>query len=143
MDVRDVCVKNPLRVILDRTGKINDSFHVKDNTIKTIIFTEEINKVSKENLIYENCIFDNNLLNFIGLKLYQLNIHSIIIEGGSSTLNSFISSNFWDEANVFVGNTNFGSGIKAPKIPNGKIEKLVVKNDFLLNIKNHDNNHNF
>jgi diaminohydroxyphosphoribosylaminopyrimidine deaminase/5-amino-6-(5-phosphoribosylamino)uracil reductase len=143
LNVRDVYGKNPLRIVLDRTGKINDSFHVKDNTLKTIVFTEKINMVSKENLIYENCIFDDNLLNFICLKLYKLNIQSIIIEGGSSTLNSFISSNFWDEANVFIGNTNFGSGIKAPKLPNGKIKKLVLKNDFLINIKNHDNNHNF
>jgi diaminohydroxyphosphoribosylaminopyrimidine deaminase/5-amino-6-(5-phosphoribosylamino)uracil reductase len=143
LDVRDFKGKNPIRIILDKAGKIDDSFHVKDNSIKTIVFTEEINKVSKENLQYENCIFDGNLINFICSKLFDLNIQSLIVEGGSKTLTSFIDSNFWDEAFVFIGNTNFGNGINAPKIPNGLMEKLEVKNDFLLKIKNHDNNHNF
>jgi diaminohydroxyphosphoribosylaminopyrimidine deaminase/5-amino-6-(5-phosphoribosylamino)uracil reductase len=143
LNVRDFYGKNPIRLVLDKTGKINDSFHVKDNTIQTIVFTEEKNQVSKENLIYENCILDATVLNFICLKLFEQNIQSVIIEGGSTTLTSFIDAKLWDEARIFIGNTTFGNGIKAPKMPEGEMEKLVLKNDFLLKIKNHDNNHNF
>ncbi len=46
--------------------------------------------------------------------LVKKDIHSIIIEGGSKTLQQFIAAELWDEARVFVSDTEFEKGIAAP-----------------------------
>ena len=48
-------------------------------------------------------------------QLYELNINSVIVEGGSRTLEHFINTEMWDEARIFVNpNLNFEKGIDAP-----------------------------
>jgi diaminohydroxyphosphoribosylaminopyrimidine deaminase/5-amino-6-(5-phosphoribosylamino)uracil reductase len=46
---------------------------------------------------------------------YQLNIHSVLVEGGSKTLQSFIDNELWDEARV-ITNTQLTieTGVPAP-----------------------------
>ncbi|MEO7766854.1 MAG: riboflavin biosynthesis protein RibD, partial [Ferruginibacter sp.] len=62
--------------------------------------------------------------NFIGglmKALHGLNIQSVLIEGGTKTLQSFIDEHCWDEARVI---TNTGleidNGIAAPLLYNAK-----------------------
>jgi diaminohydroxyphosphoribosylaminopyrimidine deaminase/5-amino-6-(5-phosphoribosylamino)uracil reductase len=64
-------------------------------------------------------------------KLYQLNIQSVIIEGGRKTLEKFIDAGLWDEARILVGNQTWGKGLPAPNTP-GFIEKTVNIDDNLL-----------
>ena len=61
LNVRDWEGKNPIRIVLDRIGKITGNYHVKDQKIKTIIITEQENLTSFENLIFEYAIFDFHL----------------------------------------------------------------------------------
>ena len=65
-----------------------------------------------------------NLIKNILEVLYKQNIQSIIIEGGTKTLQSFIDKNMWDEARVFKTNINIGNGLKSP-IVNGKISSEI------------------
>ena len=90
LDVRDWKGKNPLRIVLDRSGKISNAFFVKDEKIKTIIITEQENLTFSENCIYENAIFDYQLTKKIADISYKYGIQSILIEGGKQTLQSFI-----------------------------------------------------
>lgn len=137
LDVRNWTGKNPLRIVLDRTGKISNDYFVKDSNTKTIIITEEGNLTSSENVIYENGIFDIQLSTTICTILYKNDIQSLIIEGGKKTLQTFIDSNIWDEARVFIGNIQLQNGIKAPiLIGNCKTEK--IKKDQLKLFTNHD-----
>jgi diaminohydroxyphosphoribosylaminopyrimidine deaminase/5-amino-6-(5-phosphoribosylamino)uracil reductase len=41
--------------------------------------------------MYENVIFENRLAEKIGAILYKNNIQSVIIEGGTTTLENFIN----------------------------------------------------
>ena len=63
--------------------------------------------------------------------LYQLNIQSVIIEGGKNTLEKFISAGLWDEARILVGNQIWRKGLPAPKMP-ATPEKTVHIDDNLL-----------
>ena len=58
------------------------------------------------------------------------NIQSVIVEGGSFTLEQFIKNNLWDEARVFVGDVYIGKGLKAPVLNMGPaaIEKIGSNN---------------
>ena len=137
LDVRDWKGENPIRIVLDRTGKIPNDFFIKDGKTKTIIITEQENVTSSENCIYENAIFDNKLTKVIVTILYKYGIQSIIIEGGKQTLQSFIEDNLWDEARVFIGNIHLRSGLKAPII-NGNFQTRNLIDDQLKLFYNYD-----
>jgi diaminohydroxyphosphoribosylaminopyrimidine deaminase/5-amino-6-(5-phosphoribosylamino)uracil reductase len=64
--------------------------------------------------------------------LYKRKVQSLIIEGGSQTLNSFIELNLWDEARVFVAEKLFGDGIAAPLLSREPNQKYSVQGDTLM-----------
>jgi diaminohydroxyphosphoribosylaminopyrimidine deaminase/5-amino-6-(5-phosphoribosylamino)uracil reductase len=137
LDVRDWTGNNPIRIVLDRTAKISEHYFVKDQKMKTIIITEQENLTLSENCIYENAIFDVQLAQKIADISYKYGIQSILIEGGSQTLQTFIDDNIWDEARVFTGNINLKNGIKAPVL-NGNSQTESIKEDQLKLFFNHD-----
>ncbi|HEX7585363.1 MAG TPA: dihydrofolate reductase family protein, partial [Prolixibacteraceae bacterium] len=49
-------------------------------------------------------------------ELHERGILSVIVEGGSELLNSFLKMGLWDEAFVYTGNQFFGKGVPAPSI---------------------------
>ena len=61
-------------------------------------------------------------------RMYQLNIQSVIIEGGKKTLERFLEADLWDEARILLGNQMWGRGLKAPELP-GIPEKTVNIDD--------------
>ena len=137
LDVRDWSGENPVRIVLDRTGKIGNNHFVKDEKTKTIIITEQENLTSSENCIYESAIFDIQLTKTIVHILHQYGIQSILVEGGKQTLQAFIDDNLWDEARVFVGNIHLKSGIKSPVL-NREFQTKNIKDDELKLYFNHD-----
>ncbi|WP_203256988.1 bifunctional diaminohydroxyphosphoribosylaminopyrimidine deaminase/5-amino-6-(5-phosphoribosylamino)uracil reductase RibD [Hyunsoonleella ulvae] len=125
LTVRDWTGKNPIRVVIDKNNKLQkglDVFNAEANTIiidkNTIDFTVPIGKQ-------------------ICTTLFANNINSVIIEGGAQTLQTFIDENLWDEARIFKGNSNFGDGIKAPKLSGKLISQSKILND-TLNIYSND-----
>ena len=105
--------KNPLRIALDKTGRIPEQSFILDGSTPTIIYTENRNLESKENIEYVVIDF-KNLLNEILADLWHRKIQSVIVEGGLKLLNTFITENVWDEARVLIGNKMFGKGLAAP-----------------------------
>lgn len=138
LDVRDWTGNNPIRIVLDRSGKISDNYYIKDKKVKTIVITEQENLPTSDNLIYENCIFDTNLAENICRILYKNQIQSVIIEGGKQTIQSFIDANLWDEALIFKGTISFGNGTKSPEINLKNSEKQILLDDELIKIYNYD-----
>ena len=49
--------------------------------------------------------------------LYQEKKQSLIVEGGASTLQSFIDAGLWDEIRVETGSLLVDKGVKAPQLP--------------------------
>jgi len=47
----------------------------------------------------------------------EMNFLSLLIEGGSATLNSFINAGVWDEIRMISGVGVAGNGVKAPELP--------------------------
>ncbi|MBO5698727.1 MAG: bifunctional diaminohydroxyphosphoribosylaminopyrimidine deaminase/5-amino-6-(5-phosphoribosylamino)uracil reductase RibD [Bacteroidaceae bacterium] len=55
------------------------------------------------------------------LDLHARNIQSLLVEGGTKVLQSFIDQGLWDEAWEEIGNTPLGTeGVGAPTIPNAQ-----------------------
>lgn len=138
LDARDWFGRNPTRIILDRTNKIPADYNVKNKKNPTIIFTEEENYVNSENCIYEFSIFDTLLISNILASLYDKNIQSVIIEGGTFTLQQFIDSNLWDEAKIFISENNSIEGVKNPDFNFKPIQEVKIKNNQLKIYTNYD-----
>ena len=127
--------KNPIRVVLDRRLRIPENHHVFDGSVKTIIITEKPqNKCPLKDsraLFFETVDYTHNLPQQICEVLYKHEIQSVIIEGGTQTLQSFIDANIWDEAQVFTGASSFKEGVNAPVLKGKIITESNIKNDSL------------
>ena len=120
----------PLRLVIDKDLRLPDTLHVFDDSVKTLVFTEKFkdNNTSTEYL----CINFNILQKEVMDALYQRNIHSVIIEGGKQTLQSFIDIGLWDEARVFIGSELLSDGLAAPQLTSSKIVIDSVSSDQLM-----------
>lgn len=105
---------NPVRIFIDRILEVPATFHIYNAEAKTIIFNEQKSEI-KDHLHFIQIDFSKNVLVQISEKLFEMNIQSVLVEGGLKLLNSFILQGLYDEIKVFKNNNlNFGSGIKAP-----------------------------
>lgn len=138
LNVRDWSGNNPVRVVLDQNNRISKESFIFDDSVKTIVFTKSENIISAENTIFEVIDFNQNIVPQILGILYQNQIQSIIIEGGLQTLQTFIDQDIWDEARIFIGNTTFEKGTKAPIIQKKNATKTYIQSDELIYIRNHD-----
>lgn len=126
LDVRFWNGKSPTRVVIDRTLKIDSNFHVMDGSVTTMVLTEITNHNKYiEGVNYEIIDFSNEIAKQICDILYKHHLLSVLIEGGTKTLQTFIGKDLWDEAYIIQGNTHFSTGLKAPVVQ-GTI-KLVRK----------------
>lgn len=137
LDVRDWSGPDPVRVILDRTGRIDGNYTVKNQKIKSIILTEQDNCTNLENLIFEKTAFDSDFPQNAMNVMYRHNLLSVIIEGGRHTLQSFIDAGLWDEARIFKGKVSFGGGTSAPKLKGKLTGKQAIEKDELLIFRNY------
>ena len=138
LTVRDWTGNNPIRIVLDQNFRIPKERHIYDNQVKTIIISNSLTAIIEENSIFEAIDFKKNIAKQILDTLYKHQIQSVIIEGGSQTLQTFIDENLWDEARVFIGDNYFETGIKAPILALKNINKHTIGNDILLISRNHD-----
>ncbi len=138
LDARDWFGNNPIRLVIDQNNRIPKDSHIFDNQTKTIIFSKIKTEIAEENTIFEVIDFEQNIAQQIIVILYKYQIQSVIIEGGKQTLQTFIDANLWDEARIFVGNSRFNIGTKAPKLVLKDFERHIIDTDELLISKNHD-----
>lgn len=130
LTTRLVSGNNPLRIAWDIHGKIPADSHLKDTKTPTVIFTNSKNSSCK-NLEYVFVSAHEILLTKTLEYLYEQGIQSLIVEGGTKTLQTFIDAGIWDEARVFTTKETFGSGIGAPKIPYTASTKTTIGNALL------------
>jgi len=137
LNVRSWVGDNPIRIVLDRTLKIPSNYNLFDESLQTIVFTEkQFKKSNYNNVQFEVINFSKNLPKQICDVLFKYEIQSVIIEGGSRTLQSFIDTNLWDETFVFVGETIFKTGLEAPKLKKAPISIQKISTDALKIYKN-------
>jgi diaminohydroxyphosphoribosylaminopyrimidine deaminase/5-amino-6-(5-phosphoribosylamino)uracil reductase len=116
LSVRNWSGKSPIRIGIDRQGRIPENFHLLDGSLPTIIFTEK-DRANKHRVEFVKINFDSDCIQTILNQIYERNIHSVLVEGGPTILNSFIESGWWDEANVEVSPQRIGTGVAAPVLP--------------------------
>ncbi|MBK78073.1 MAG: riboflavin biosynthesis protein RibD [Flavobacteriaceae bacterium] len=120
--------KSPRRYIIDPNLKINNKTKVmKDKYPLTIINSHKNLTIKNKKWIKCDFTKTSNILEI----LYKENIQSVIIEGGSKTIQYFIDENLWDEARVFTGEKKFFEGIREPKLDAKEIYQEKIGNNKL------------
>jgi len=122
LNVRDWSGRTPTRVIIDRKLRLPIESNVFDGCIPTLLFIGNNAAASVRkpefaaipNLEILTIDFAKGMEMQLLKELYDRNINSVMIEGGTTIINSFVQKNLWDEARVFVGNKFFYDGVKAP-----------------------------
>ena len=115
LDTRLYAGHSPLRVILDRRGRVMDAV---DGT--TIIYRE----FSSLNDVLED--------------LYKRGITSVLVEGGAELHRSFIDSGLWDAMRIERGCKNINGKVKAPCLSSDcEVDSVdIVDMNRIINIKN-------
>lgn len=110
--------KNPLRMVIDKDLSLPEDLKLFDRSTPTIVFTSK-EKESAENLEYIKLDFGTDILPQIFNILYERKIQSLMVEGGTTLLQSFIDSGSWDEIFVEHSKKILYDGVKSPVIPKG------------------------
>ena len=127
LTTRLVSGNHPIRVVIDKNLEIQNSFQVFSKESKTLVFNA-VKEDEVDNIQRIQLNFNENIISQMLEKLYQMQIHSVLVEGGSILLQSFIDAGIWDEAYVFENpNLSFETGIKAPVFEKGKHFEMVGK----------------
>ena len=116
--------KNPTRVIIDKQLTLDKNLNIFNDNAPIIIFNELKNESINHLTYIKLSEKDYNTSHYLSL-LYELKIQSIIIEGGSLLLQSFIDENNWDEALIIQSKTNWNKGVKAPILSNFILKKTL------------------
>lgn len=108
--------KTPTRIVIDRKNQLPKTLNLFDGSYPTIVFTEE-KMEDKANLTYITLPFGEDLPLQIGEALYNRNIQSVLIEGGSKTHQSFINNHLWDEIHIEKTDKILRKGVRSASIP--------------------------
>jgi diaminohydroxyphosphoribosylaminopyrimidine deaminase/5-amino-6-(5-phosphoribosylamino)uracil reductase len=95
----------------------------------------EKSKGDETNLEFFQVDFSKDLLRKVVDHLYQKQLQSVLVEGGSKLLQSFIDEQLWDEARIFIAPHFLTAGISAPKISGDKISEENISGDRLITFK--------
>ncbi len=138
LDVRRWAGSDPVKVILDRRGRVKaadrDELHGR-----VIHFTSDERKDGSDNVSVVNISPDTDVDEVLR-RLYAEGITSLLVEGGGTVLESFIGSGLWDEARIETAPFALGEkgSVRAPGMPAGRVTECfrtdgnvitVVKND--------------
>ena len=122
--------KNPIRIVIDKELSLNKKSNVFDDQAETIVFNN-IKSAIIDKTTYLKADF-NNLNEDILNQLYNRDILSLIIEGGTTTINSFIEKNLFDEIRIFTTDKFLKKGINSPEFPDiNLIKTSIINNDKL------------
>ncbi len=115
LTVRDWEGRNPVRIVPDRYNRLSPRLSVFDGSAPTIRYSikESISEKNYEHVQVSEQYFIEKILT----DLYNRQLTSLFVEGGSQLLSYFINNGLWDEARIFVGDKWFGNGIPAPLMP--------------------------
>lgn len=123
LNIRFWTGKNPIRVLIDRELSLIVDAKIFDNLQSTICYNSIRNEENGTTIFVKKTD-----LKEIVEDLFSRKIQSIIIEGGTKLIESFLKLNLWDEAIVLRSQTSLNEGILSPKISSfgnqKKIEKL-------------------
>lgn len=117
--------KSPLRIVIDRELSLPKTLRLFDGSQPTLVITGCADAPSLPNVEYVALDFSKDILPQLLAELYGRRIQSLLVEGGTTLLQSFIDANLWDEAHVETAPLTLAEGVKAPTLPASLSKKTL------------------
>ena len=134
LTARKLNTRNPVRMVVDKSLRVPSDYRIYDQTTPTVIFTDKMVE-NKTNITFVKLDFSKAIVPQIMDYLYQANLSSLIVEGGTQLLQAFIDANLWDEVYIETSPEIIGAGVKAPNISMKIIDtKWYDKNKMVIGI---------
>jgi len=127
--------KDPIRLVVDMDLRLPASLKLFDGTIPTIVFNKQKHTLdqlkhidwSAAGVQYYQVTEDVSLVHQIANALYQMHIQSVLVEGGTKLLQSFIDEGVWDEAKVIANEALvLSKGLPAPHMTHAHLKSTEL-----------------
>lgn len=121
--------KHPVRVVLDSEGRTPAGALVLNGASKTVIVTNERCTKTFPGAEAIRCGDDDVDIERLVPRLESMGIHTLLVEGGSRVIWSFLKSRVADEVRIFIGSMVIG-GDSSPTPaggPGAEDEKDIVQ----------------
>lgn len=133
LTARDYAGQNPLRVVISRKGTVRRDATLFTDDLPTLVLTQsEMQFTSAEVDVVQ---IADRPLHVAALEiLASRGIQSVMVEGGSTLLQSFIDNQLWDEARIITSPESIppdAGGSKAPEIRGQLSEKFTYAGDLI------------
>ena len=131
--------KNLIRIIIDNQLSLDPNLNLFDGSQPTIVYhqVDGNSGADRPNVVHA---FAPSLLHSLQ-DLHQRNIQSVLVEGGTTLLQSFMDAGLWDEIRVFrsrmmLDKGRFTDAIKAPRVRGRLASREMIGEDELTIYKN-------
>jgi diaminohydroxyphosphoribosylaminopyrimidine deaminase/5-amino-6-(5-phosphoribosylamino)uracil reductase len=107
---------SPIRLVVDMDLKLPLTLKIFNDKQRTVIFNT-VKHEGQDTLVYYQVTEDVSLVHQIVNALYQMKIQSVIVEGGTRLLQSFIDEKMWDEVRKIKNEElKINNGLAAPEL---------------------------
>lgn len=133
LDVRSWKGRNPLRIVVDMDLSLPPYLNLFSDGGRTLV-VNTLKHGEEGMLMFYQVTEDVSLVHQLLNACVQLNIHSLLVEGGARMLQSFIDHGAWDEARVITNTAKYaGTGLPAPVLNGAKLmKKEMVDTDSIV-----------
>lgn len=134
--------RNPIRMVVAGQTQLPGHLQLFNGGATTWVFAND-QAVQQPNASYYPLPTGETAIAQLLQQLYQLQINSVLVEGGARLLQSFINSGCWDEARIITNRSlHIADGIAAPVlIQNQFIHQKTLGNDSIAYFTNLQNAH--
>ena len=121
--------KNPVRMVLDMSLRLPSHLKLFNQQQRTIVFNG-LKQEENENVLYSQINPDDDINQQILDVSYKLKLQSILVEGGTKLVQSFIAKGLWDEARI-ISNEELviSNGLAAPSLNNHPVKTEKIYSD--------------
>lgn len=124
LNVRLVPGRNPTRIVIDKQLRLDVNLNLFDDSQPTLVYGFVIPTGPPvgmtKNTSYIQLSPNKPFLPQLLADLHERRIQSVLVEGGTTLLNSFMDAGLWDEMRVFRSRTMLHAGrsepVKAPTV---------------------------
>lgn len=109
--------KDPVRLVIDKNLTLSPDLRLFDGSTPTWVFTQQKEVPNLPGVNFVTLDFQQHLLPQLLDFLYQKKWQSLLVEGGSTLLQSFLDAGLWDEAYIEETPHRLGNGVAAPPHP--------------------------
>ena len=135
LNVREWTGRNPVRAFIDKQLQVPAGAHLLDGSQTSICYNyieQDVRNLVE--YVKVDPVFD--MVDQVIADLYSRRYLSVMVEGGSKLLQSFMDKGLWDEIRIFRSPNEFEKGIASPVIRAKAFSNEMILDDELIVYRN-------